>query len=87
MDEFELAELADRLEAHLIANGTRSQAQADFDRMARLSGSVMLTNKARRAVDYAVRSRDDKAVQIALRELGKLQDEEDFAVTAALTLT
>lgn len=82
--DVERDQLAERLEQYLISTGSLTQEQADYDRMIRMAGSVLVTRGTDRAVKYAIRTRDPRGIRIALRELQKLMDEEDLAIALAV---
>lgn len=77
-------DLAERLEAHLIDTGSLSRREADLARIQRMASSVLMTKRAERDLDFALRVRTDAAIGTALRELQRLQDQEDQAISMAV---
>jgi hypothetical protein len=88
-EEQEREELADRLEAALIAEGSLTAAQADFIRLQGLAAQYAqtdLTNRARRALQFAERAQTQLASRLAMRELDKLREEEEYALLLLMAL-
>jgi hypothetical protein len=88
-EEDERQQLADRLEQVLIDDGSLSRSEADRLRLSEIASQYQssdLPNKVRRALDYAQRVRTEQAYTLALRELQKLQDEEETAILMTLLL-
>jgi hypothetical protein len=85
--ERERAELADRLEAQLVTEGTLKPADADLLRLRGMAAQYSdgLPNRARRALVYAERAQTEMATQLALREMAKLAEEEEYALLLILT--
>jgi hypothetical protein len=86
LEDAERQELADRLEAVLVADGSLKQSEADLLRIKGLVNEYGddLPNRVRRAALYADRARTEMAIQLALREIARLQEEEMLAVHTAL---
>jgi len=87
----ELRALAERLEAHLVETGVllEADARADLVRLRGLASQYVpsdLPRRAQRALDYAERAQSEFAVQLALRELDRLQEEEAFALLMVLAV-
>lgn len=80
--------LAERLEAALIADGTATQHDVDRLRLAQLAAQyadrALLDRRAQRALAYAERAESALAVQLALRELRRQQEDEELALLLAL---
>lgn len=88
-EEQEREALADRLENVLVGEGTLTQAQADLIRLRGLAEQYSrddLPNRARRALAFAERAKSDLSLKLALRELRRLQEEEELAVFLLMTL-
>ncbi len=84
----ELEEEADRLERHLIEEGSISGPDPEIRRVQQLADAQRekLSNRARRALEYAEKVRTLQAYELLKKELERLQDEEDLAVLMLLTL-
>lgn len=88
-EEQEREELANRLEKVLVDEGTLTQAQADLIRLRGLAEQYSrddLPNRARRALAFAERAKSDLSLKLALREIHRLQEEEELAVFLLMTL-
>ena len=85
LEEQERKELADRLEAVMLAEGSITKAKADLIRLRGLVNEYdELPNRVKRAAAYAERARTEQALQLALREIQRLQEEEELSVHLAL---
>ena len=87
--EQERRELADRLEQVLVQEGTLTQEEADLIRLRGLAeeyGSKDLPNRARRALAFAERAQSELALKLALREIRKVQEEEEYALLLLMAL-
>ena len=85
-EERERQELADRLEAVLVAEGTLRPVDADLLRLRGMAAQYAdgLPNRARRALAYAERAQTEMATQLAMRELARLAEEEEYALLLIL---
>lgn len=85
--EEEREELADRLEAVMLAEGSITKPEADLIRLRGLVAEYSeLPNRAKRAVSYAERARTEQSLILALREMQRLHQEEELAVLLVLSL-
>ena len=87
-EDQEREELAERLESVLVDSGSLAQEQADLIRLRGLADEYgdELSNRARRALAFAERAQTQMAVNLALREMERLRQEEDLAILLILTL-
>lgn len=88
-EEREREELAERLEKVLVQEGTLTQAQADLIRLRGLAEQYNrddLPNRARRSLAFAERAQSEFAAKLALRELKRLDEEEEYAVLLLMAL-
>lgn len=88
-EDREREELADRLESVLVEDGSLTQARADLIRLRGLVAQYRsddLPNKARRAVAFAERAQSEFSLRLAMRELRKVQEEEELAVLLVMAL-
>lgn len=88
-EEQEREELADRLERVLVKEGTLTQAQADLIRLRGLAEKYTsddLPNRARRALAFAERAQSELAAKLALREIRRVEEEEEYAVLLLMAL-
>ena len=87
-DERERQALADRLEAELRREGVLADKEAERIKLAALANQYGsdVPNRVQRALRYAERAETELAVQLALREFSRLQEEEEVAVLMALAL-
>jgi hypothetical protein len=88
-EEQERIELADRLEKILVQEGSLTQAQADLIRLRGLVAQYRLEdlpNKARRALAFAERAKSELSLRLAMRELRKVQEEEEYAILLLMAL-
>ena len=88
-EEQERQELADRLERVLVQEGTLTQAQADLIRLRGLAEQYNrddLPNRARRSLAFAERAQSEFAAKLALREIRRLEEEEEYAVLLLMAL-
>jgi hypothetical protein len=88
LEERELQREADRLESHLINEGV-IQPPDDMARIRALMAQYeaeAVSNRARRAFEYAQRARSQMAYELAEREIQKLQEEEELALLMVIAL-
>lgn len=88
-EEREREALAERLERVLVEDGTLDRGEADALRLEALVAQYAtadLPNRAQRAIRYAERAQSDLSVQLALREIQRVAEEEELAVLMALAL-
>lgn len=88
-EELEREALADRLEKVLVDEGALTQAQADLIRLRGLAEQYSrddLPNRARRALAFAERAQSELASKLALRELRRVAEEEEYALLLLMTL-
>ena len=88
-EEREREELAERLERQLVAEGLIAREQAELARLERMAAQYDmgdLPNRVQRALRYAERAQTELAIQLALREMQRMADEEELAVLMALAL-
>lgn len=88
LDDEERQELADRLEKVMLEEGSLTQQKADLLRIRGLANEYQadLPNRVKRAVAYAEKVRTQQALELALREIERMQAEEELAVFLTLTL-
>jgi hypothetical protein len=88
-EQAELAAEIARLEEHLVERGKLPAVSINTEllRLRELAGPVdYLPNRVARSIAYAERARNTVAVQLAQREIERLQEEEELAVLMALAL-
>lgn len=88
-EEQEREELADRLERVLVQEKSLTQAEADLIRLRGLAAeyrSIDLPNRARRALAFAERAQSELSLKLAMREMRKVEEEEEMALFLLMTL-
>jgi hypothetical protein len=87
-EEREREALANRLEQQLVTEGSLDPVDADLLRLRGMAAPYHddLPNRARRALAYAERAQTAAATQLALREMARVAEDEEYAVLLVLAM-